>query len=60
MARIVSVTGYPYATTSGDIEVPDDVKDEELHDYIKEHFDEISFGEPDLDYCGTDFEFYTD
>lgn len=49
-----SVTAYPYATVWGEIEIPDDVKD--VRQYVKDHWDEIKFGEPDLDYVGTDFE----
>lgn len=51
----IDVTAYPYTVTYGTIEVPDDTED--IHQYIAEHFDEINFGSPDLDYCGTDFRF---
>lgn len=60
MAKKVSVTAYPYATIFGEIKVPDEVKDEDIRKYIDEHFDDITFGEPDLDYCGTDYEFCLD
>lgn len=50
----VDVTAYPYATIYGSINVPDDV--EETYDYVREHWDEIDFGEPDLDFCGIDYE----
>ena len=50
------VTAYPYAVTYGSINVPDDIED--VREYISEHWDEIEFGQPVLDYCGTDFECY--
>lgn len=59
MAKI-EVTAYPYCTMFGDLEVPDDVmngSDAKLHEYISDHWDEIDFGEPDLDFQGCDYEF---
>lgn len=54
----ICVTAYPYATQTGSIPVPESVDSfEELRAYILEHFDEIDFGEPELDYAGTDIEF---
>ena len=50
----VDVVAYPYATVWGRINVPDDV--EEIYDYVREHWDEIDFEEPDLDFCGIDYE----
>ena len=55
----VSVTGYPYATAYGSIEIPDGVED--IREYIENHFDEVDFGSPetwDFDFCGTDYEAY--
>ena len=53
----VHITAYPYATVEGDIYVPKDINTKEkLNAYIREHFDDISFGTPDLDYAGTDFD----
>ena len=49
-----TVTAYPYATVWGEIDIPDDIED--VQQYVKDHWDEIEFGEPDLDYAGTDFE----
>lgn len=54
--RTYSVTAYPYATQFGTIEVPADVDEENVRDWIEEHFDEIDFSSPELDYCGTDFD----
>ncbi len=51
----ILVTAYPFATQYGTIDVPDDVED--VREYIDENFDEIKFGEPDLDYCGTDWDY---
>ena len=50
----VEVTAYPYAVVFGTIDVPDG---EDVEEYINDHFDEIEFGEPELDYCGVDIEF---
>lgn len=59
MAKI-EVTAYPYATVYGDLEVPDDVmngSDDKLHEYIENHWNEIQFGDTDLDFQGCDYEF---
>ena len=57
--REVDVVVHPYATQYGRIGVPDRCKtDEEIRQYIEEHFDYINFGEADLDYKGIDFDFY--
>lgn len=52
----VFITAYPYAVQHGTIEVPDNITEDEMKDYIRDHFDDIPFDEPDLDYCGTDFD----
>ena len=51
---IVNITAHPYATVYGTIEVPDGVED--IKAYIDEHFDDIDFGNPDIDYQGTDYD----
>lgn len=54
------ITAYPYATIDGDLDVPDEVvngSDEKLHEYISDHWEEIEFGEVDLDFQGCDYEF---
>ena len=56
----VIITAYPYAIQYGNLKVPKDLNEEEKRQYINEHWNEISFGEPDLDYCGTDFDFETE
>lgn len=56
----VYVAAYPYAFQEGFINIPDNLKDDEIKNYIAVHFDDVEFSEPDLDYCGTDFEYYTE
>ena len=53
-----NVTVYPYAVQYGDIDVPDDV--DNIKEYILEHWGDITFGDVDLDYSGTDFDYETD
>ncbi len=52
------VTAYPYARQSGEINVPDEIKDDEeaCEEYIREHWNDIKFDEVSLDYKGTDFD----
>ena len=47
---------YAYITMDGDIEIPDDITEDEAHDYIGEHLTEVNFNEPWIDYQGTEFE----
>ncbi len=58
--RIVSITASPYATQYGGLSVPKDLTGEKLREYIRNHWNEIPFGEPKLDYAGTDFEIEDD
>lgn len=58
MARYM-VTAFPYATQQGPIYVPDEVVktgEEKVREYISNNWNNIEFGEPDLDYAGTDFD----
>ena len=50
------VNAHPYADQVGTIEVPEGLSEEERKAYIEDHWDDISFGPADLDYCGTEFE----
>lgn len=50
-----SIVAYPYARQYGVIEVPDHIPEEDIDVYIAEHWGEIKFEEPDLDYTDTDF-----
>ena len=52
------ITAFPYATQYGRLEIPEDVED--VKEYIEDHWNEIQFEEPELDYCGTDFDYETD
>lgn len=51
------VRAYPFALQYGTIEIPDDVPEGELNEYIETHWENIKFDEPELDYTGTDFEY---
>ena len=56
----VRVVAFPYARQSGEIQVPEGLSEEEKIQYIKEHWNEIKFSAPELDYRGTDLDFYFD
>lgn len=53
---IKTITAQPFATQYGTIEVPDGLSEEEVREYVNDHFNDIEFDEPDLDYAGTDIE----
>ena len=50
----VEIYASPYANCYGKILVPKGVQD--LKGYVMEHFNDIDFNEPDLDFCGIDIE----
>lgn len=54
--KTLGITASPYATQYGTIEVPDDLSEDQYQSYVSDHFDEIKFNAPDLDYAGTDLE----
>lgn len=58
------ITAHPYVTQFGSIDVPDEIADsddkDDVSNYINEHFYDIDFDKPMLDYFGTDFEFEKD
>ena len=56
MAKTLTITAFPYATQYGTLEIPDDLPENRFRDYVNEHFGEIKFGAPDLDYAGTELE----
>ena len=64
-AKKFFVTAFPYTAISGYINVPKEVYydapggpyDLRVREYITDHFDEIKFMEPDIDFCGCCFEF---
>ena len=52
----ILVIAYPYAVQYGTIEVPDDIDDEVIREYIEENWDDIEFNKPELDYDGIDYD----
>lgn len=56
--KSLEIIAYPYAAQQGVIEVPEGLSPEKEHDYIVDHWNEIDFGSPELDYEGIDFEVY--
>ena len=55
--KTVYIRAYPYAIQEGYIDIPDNIKgNENIQKYLTDHFNEIKFGEPNLDYAGTDFD----
>ena len=56
----LSVTAYLYATQYGTIEIPDEIPKNELEDYVANHWEDIDFYPPELDYSNADFEVYVD
>ena len=57
---VYQVTAYPYATQNGWIDVPPFIPEENVQEYIENHFSEIEFDPPELDYNGTDFDIERD
>ncbi len=53
---VAYITASPYATQEGTLTIPDNLSEEEANKYVKDHWNDIQFNEPDLDYAGTDFE----
>lgn len=59
------ITAYPYAACQGMLSgVPEDLikngSNDAIHDYVSQHFNDIRFGSPDLDFGGTDMEIMTE
>ena len=52
----VVVISYPFVTQYGEIEVPADLNGLALRKHIEEHFNDIRFSEPNLDYKGADLD----
>lgn len=52
----VKVVAYPYARQSGKIQIPEGLSEKDKAEYVKEHWNEIEFSAPELDYRGTDFD----
>ena len=43
--RTISITAYPYAHQEGTLEIPLDLTEDEVREYVKDHFDDIDFDE---------------
>ena len=56
----ITIIAYPYATQTGSLMIPDNLNEQEARQYISDNWDNIQFNEPELDYCGTDFDFDLD
>lgn len=54
----IEIVANPYVVQYGTIDVPDTIDDNELRNYIENHWNEIEFGESEFDYCGIDFDLY--
>ncbi len=50
------IRAFPFVTQDGTIEIPEDLPDGKLKEWVWDHWDEIRFGDPETDYAGTDFE----
>lgn len=51
----------PYANQYGTIVIPNELEtEEEIKKYVSEHWGDVEFAPPELDYCGTDFEVWED
>ena len=54
--KTITVTAYPWASVYGNAEVPAHLNEDEQRMYLEAHWDEIQFGNPELDYTGAEFE----
>ena len=54
--KTITVTAHPYADQTGSLEIPDNLTEDEAWNYVEQHWGEIEFSEPELDYLGTSFE----
>jgi len=50
------ITAYPYATQYGTLPIPKGLNEGQKQAYVEEHWGEINFSKPELDYCGTEFD----
>ena len=52
---------FPCASQHAEIDIPSEISDaSEIRDYIKEHWSDLKFDGPELDYRGTDFDVYSE
>lgn len=54
--KTITVTANTYVYQTGSLEIPDNLTKDEARDYVKQHWGEIEFDEPELDYLGASFE----
>ena len=54
----LTIVAYPYASQTGTLYVPDHIPPEDYEQYVEDHFRDIIFQDPELDYRGTDFDVY--
>ena len=54
--KSITITAYPYATVCGHLDVPDNIDEDVAYEYVQNHWREIEFEEPELDFCGTDMD----
>lgn len=53
------ITCYPYAVQYGSIRIPKDVPEEDIQEWIVDHWNEIKFDKPaEIDYEACDFEVF--
>ena len=50
--KTVDIQVAPYCNQSGRVEIPDNVTEDEVRDYILEHIEEVSWGDPEISYEG--------
>ena len=58
--KTITIVAYPYATQTGFLEIPETINKELEYEYVTDHWNDINFSEPELDYCGTDFDICDD
>ena len=54
--KILNVQAIPFVTQDGTILVPEELEPKDYETYVMDHFDDINFCAPNLDYVGTDLE----
>ena len=54
--KLVNVHVAPYADQYADMYIPKELDDEAAVEYVQEHFNELMFSDPELDYAGIDID----
>jgi len=52
--KTLFITAYPFAIQTGYLEVPDEMSSGQYDEYVREHWGEIEFLSPDLDYANAE------